>query len=100
MGRTYFVYIVTNRKNGAVYVGVTNDLVRRTYEHRNGLIEGFSKDHNCKRLVWYEVHEDITEAITREKRIKDWHRDWKLRMISEANPNWRDLWWEITGQKA
>jgi putative endonuclease len=98
MGKTYSVYIVTNRKRGTVYTGVTNDLVRRTYEHREGLLESFTKRYDLKRLVWFEVHEDIEEAILREKRLKKWQRNWKDRLIEESNPDWRDLWWEITGQ--
>ena len=100
MGNTYFVYIVANRKHGTIYVGVTGDLVRRTYEHRNGLVPGFTKIHGCKDLVWYETHEDISQAILREKRIKKWRREWKDRLIAEANADWFDLWWDITGQRA
>lgn len=96
----YYVYIVTNRKRGALYTGVTNDLVRRTSEHRQGLIPGFTKTHECKTLVWFEPHDDIEFAITREKRIKKWRRDWKERLIGERNPDWRDLWWEIIGPQA
>ncbi|WP_328765849.1 GIY-YIG nuclease family protein [Devosia aurantiaca] len=95
----YFVYIMVNRKNGTDYTGVTNDLVRRTYEHREGLAPGFTKTNGCKRLVWYETHDDISEAILREKRIKRWLRAWKVRLIEEQNPDWNDLWWEITGQR-
>ena len=96
MGKPYFVYIVTNRKHGALYTGVTNDIVRRTSEHRVGL-PGFARTHGCKHLVWFEVHEDINEAIVREKRVKQWQRAWKDRLIEEANPDWRDLWWDIIG---
>ncbi|WP_267911593.1 GIY-YIG nuclease family protein [Devosia rhizoryzae] len=95
----YFVYIMVNRKNGTDYTGVTNDLVRRTYEHREGLAPGFTKTNGCKRLVWYETHDDISEAILREKRIKRWLRSWKVALIEERNPDWNDLWWEITGQR-
>ncbi len=94
----YFTYIMANRKHGTLYTGVSNDLVRRAHEHREGLVPGFTRTHGCKTLVWYEVHERIENAITREKRIKTWHRAWKERLIEEANPDWRDLWWEITGQ--
>ena len=97
MGKTYFVYIVTNRKHGVVYTGVTNDIVRRTSEHRDGLLPGFTRTHGCKHLVWFEGHEDIHDAIAREKRIKKWHRAWKDRLIEETNPDWRDLWWDIIG---
>jgi len=95
----YFVYIMANRKHGTIYVGVTNDIVRRAYEHREGLVPGFSKTHGCKTLVWYETFGDIDLAISREKRVKKWLRPWKDRLIAELNPDWRDLWWDITGQR-
>lgn len=95
MQRSYSVYIVANRRHGTIYTGVTNDLVRRTSEHREGLIPGFSKIHGCKHLVWFEMHEDIDEAILREKRIKKWLRPWKDALIETDNPDWRDLWWDI-----
>jgi len=91
MDRTPAVYIVASRRNGTIYTGVTSDLPGRTYQHREGLIEGFSKRHGCKLLVWYEVHEEMESAIVREKRIKDWKRDWKLDLIEGSNPRWRDL---------
>ena len=96
MGQTYFVYMMANRKHGTLYTGVTNDLVRRTYEHREGLVDGFTRMQGCKRLVWYEVHEQIEVAITREKAIKKWLRRWKDEAIEAMNPEWRDLWWEIS----
>jgi putative endonuclease len=95
----YFVYMMTNRKHGALYTGVTNDLVRRTYEHREGLVPGFTKTHGCKILVWYQPFGDIDLAILREKRLKKWLRPWKDQLIEEQNPDWRDLWWDITGQR-
>ena len=88
----YFVYIITNRRYGTLYVGVTRDLVRRVYEHRSGFVEGFSKRHDLKLLVWYEAHEDVRAAIAREKLIKKWHRDWKINLIQATNPEWRDLY--------
>ena len=97
MGRTYFVYIITNRRHGTVYTGVTNDLVRRTYEHREGVHDGFTRKWGCKRLVWFEPHDDIEQAIVREKRIKKWLRPFKDELIEKSNPEWRDLWWEIIG---
>jgi putative endonuclease len=96
----YFVYIMANRKHGAIYTGVTNDLLRRASEHREGLTPGFTKTHGCKTLVWFEAHDDIDFAIAREKRIKKWLRPWKDRLIEEINPDWRDLWWEIIGPQA
>jgi len=91
MGRQYYVYILASHAYGTLYVGVTNDLVRRAWEHRNNAAEGFTREHGVHRLVWYEVHEDIYEAITREKRIKKWNRDWKVNLIQSKNPAWDDL---------
>jgi putative endonuclease len=89
--RDYYVYILASDRNGTLYVGVTNDLARRVYEHRNDLIEGFTKRYGVHRLVWFEVHGDINEAILREKRVKKWNRSWKLRAIEAMNPDWIDL---------
>ncbi len=87
-----FVYIVTNHRSGVLYVGVTNDLVRRAYEHRNGLVAGFAKRYGLKRLVWYEPCDDIRSAIQREKTMKHWPRAWKVRLINTMNPDWNDLY--------
>ncbi|HMI97336.1 MAG TPA: GIY-YIG nuclease family protein [Micropepsaceae bacterium] len=89
--RGYYVYILASDRNGTLYVGVTNDLARRVYEHRNDLVEGFTKRYGVHRLVWFEIHGDINEAILREKRIKKWNRSWKLRLIEKMNPDWIDL---------
>ncbi|MGV8831686.1 MAG: GIY-YIG nuclease family protein [Devosia sp.] len=97
MLRGYYVYIVASRKRGTIYVGVTNDLVRRVYEHREGLVDGFTKTHGCTHLVWFATHEDIEAAILHEKRLKKWLRPWKDTLIEQTNPDWRDLWWEIIG---
>jgi len=94
----YFVYILASERNGTLYVGVTNDLIGRTSEHRDGLVAGFTKRHSVKLLVYYEEYEDIDEAIRREKRIKRWRRAWKLELIESRNPQWRDLWLELTAQ--
>ncbi|HET9580290.1 MAG TPA: GIY-YIG nuclease family protein [Usitatibacter sp.] len=91
MDRAFYVYIMTNRPYGILYVGITNDLVRRAWEHRERLVEGFTKEHGLHRLVWYEAHATAYEAITREKRIKKWHRDWKVNLIQRLNPDWNDL---------
>jgi putative endonuclease len=96
MERQFYVYILTNQRYGTLYVGITNDLVRRVWEHRNNLVKGFSQDHGLHRLVWYEVHATAYEAITREKRIKKWHRDWKVNLIQEMNPEWEDLYDVVT----
>ena len=92
---TYFLYILASRKNGTLYVGVTNNLLRRVQEHREGLVPGFTKKYVVKLLVYYEVFGDITEAIAREKRVKRWLRRWKLDLIEQQNPNWQDLWPEL-----
>ena len=91
-----FVYILTNKPYGTLYVGVTSDLLKRIWEHKSDAGEGFTKRHGLKRLVWYEMHESIVAAITREKQIKEWHRDWKINLIQEANPDWHDLYEGLT----
>ena len=93
----YFVYILASGQDGTLYVGVTNDLVRRVAEHREGGIAGFTAKYGVKRLVWYEIHDSVEAAIRREKRLKKWSRAWKVALIEEANPQWQDLWAEITG---
>lgn len=86
------VYIVTSQRNGTLYTGVTSDLPGRLWQHSDGVFSGFSKKHGCKLLVWFELHETMDTAITREKRIKEWHRAWKLRLIEERNADWNDLY--------
>jgi putative endonuclease len=95
MEKSAYVYILASALNGTLYIGVTSNLVRRVWEHREGLADGFTKKYSVKRLVWYEVHSEIREAITREKQLKQWNRAWKLRLIHKANPCWRDLFEEI-----
>ena len=87
-----WVYILTNRSNGVLYVGVTNDLIRRVWEHRKGLVEGFTRRYGLKTLVYFELYDDIRQAIQREKNIKHWSRTWKVRIILRENPEWRDLY--------
>jgi putative endonuclease len=87
----YYVYILTNRSNKVLYIGVTNDLVRRIFEHKNKLAEGFSKKYNLTKLVYYETTMDVESAISKEKQLKNWHRDWKINLINRVNPEWRDL---------
>ena len=87
----YYVYLLASRHNGTLYCGVTSDLIKRMYEHKEGLVEGFTKKYGVKALVWFETHEDVNEAITREKQIKEWKREWKVEMIERSNPCWRDL---------
>ena len=91
MSRSFYVYILASRRNGTLYVGVTNDLARRTFEHRNDLVPGFTKRYGVHVLVWYEVHSNIRLAIEREKQIKGWNRAWKLKLIERVNPAWNDL---------
>jgi len=95
----YYVYILASQRNGTLYVGVTNDLIRRVQEHREGLVPGFTKRYGVKLLVYFEAHQEITEAILREKRIKRWQRNWKLQLIEGQNPQWLDLWPELTMEK-
>ena len=88
---TAYVYILASRKNGTLYIGVTNDLVRRCHEHRQGLTEGFTRRYGIKQLVHFESFDDIRTAIQREKNLKRWTRQWKLALIDKNNPEWRDL---------
>ncbi|HWU16942.1 MAG TPA: GIY-YIG nuclease family protein [Devosia sp.] len=93
----YFVYILASRKYGALYTGVTSDLIARTYIHREDLLPGQSSRYHIHDLVYFEQHEDIAEAILREKRIKKWRRQWKIELIEQANPDWRDLYPDLLG---
>jgi putative endonuclease len=93
--RQYYVYILASRIGGTLYIGVTNDLIRRVYEHREKLADGFTKKYDVARLVYFEVHSEIEAAITREKQMKKWNRAWKVRLIEESNPNWNDLYSKI-----
>ena len=85
------VYLLASHRNGALYAGVTSNLMRRLHQHREGLIDGFTKEYGVRRLVWFEQHATMDEAIVREKRIKKWNRAWKIRLLTESNPDWRDL---------
>ncbi|MEO8400229.1 MAG: GIY-YIG nuclease family protein [Gammaproteobacteria bacterium] len=91
----YYVYILTREKNSVFYVGVTNDLIRRVYEHKEGIIEGFTKKYNVKMLVYYEHAEDIHAAICREKVIKKWKRSFKMNAIERMNPEWHDVYFDL-----
>jgi putative endonuclease len=93
--RSYWVYILASKIGGTLYIGVTNDLIRRVYEHRMGLVDGFTKQYGVHRLVYFEKYSDVESAIVREKRMKKWNRAWKIRLIEETNPNWDDLWPQI-----
>ena len=89
------VYIMTNKRNGTLYTGVTSNLVQRVWQHKNNLVEGFTKRYGTHTLVWYETHDTMAEAIMQEKSVKEWKRAWKLEMISAFNPDWHDLYDEL-----
>jgi putative endonuclease len=91
------VYILASERNGTLYTGVTSDLVARTWQHREHVVDGFTKRYNVTMLVWYEMHGSMEAAILREKQLKKWNRAWKLRLIQASNPRWNDLWSEIVG---
>jgi putative endonuclease len=93
----FYVYILANRIGGTLYIGVTNDLVRRVYEHKSGAAESFTKRHDVTRLIYFECFDEIEQAIHREKRLKKWTRAWKISLIEKDNPNWIDLYPEIAG---
>ena len=93
--KTYYVYILASKRNGTLYCGVTNDLFRRVYEHKNDFVEGFTKKYKVHKLVWYEGCGSVESALNREKQIKEWHRQWKLELIEEKNPEWNDLYEEL-----
>ncbi len=93
--RTYYVYIMANRKHGTLYIGVTNNLLRRVWEHKHNVHEGFTKRYQIHRLVYFEDTNDIAAAIWREKCLKWWKRSWKIELIEKTNLAWRDLWYDI-----
>ena len=92
MERRGYVYIMASKPNGTLYIGVTSNLAKRAWEHREGFADGFTKRYGCKLLVWFEVHDCIENAILREKQMKEWQRAWKVRRVVEMNPDWRDLY--------
>jgi putative endonuclease len=94
--KQFYVYILCNKRNGTLYTGVTSDLLKRVYEHKNDFVNGFSKRYGIHNLVWYETHETAETAITREKQIKKWNRKWKLDLIDKSNPFWEDLFYKLT----
>ena len=96
MPEQFYVYILASKRNGTLYTGVTNDLLRRVNEHKSGAVEGFTKKYVVHRLVWYEVADTALAAITREKQLKKWNRAWKVQLIEKTNPEWHDLYDEIT----
>jgi putative endonuclease len=92
---SYFVYILASRKDGAIYIGVTNDIVRRVYDHRTKAVPGFTSKYNITRLVWFEIYDDPISAISREKELKKWRRAWKVQLMEAQNPDWNDLYESI-----
>lgn len=90
--KQYYVYILASKKHGVLYIGVTSELIGRTWQHKEGVAEGFSKRYWVKRLVYFEVYDEVEQAILREKRLKKWNREWKILLIEEKNPEWRDLY--------
>ena len=93
----YYVYILASHRNGTLYIGMTNDLMRRIYEHREGFVAGFTKRHGVKRLVYFETYDQVEPAIQREKTMKRWPRDWKINQIERENPYWEDLYEGLSG---
>ncbi len=91
----YYVYILASKRDGTLYIGVTNDLIKRVWEHKNKVADGFTKKYGVDKLVYYESTENIESAILREKQLKNWHRQWKINLIQSKNPEWRDLYEEI-----
>ncbi|HEX8979192.1 MAG TPA: GIY-YIG nuclease family protein [Parasulfuritortus sp.] len=89
------VYILASQRNGTLYIGITSDLVKRVWEHKGHFVDGFTKEYGVDRLVWYEAHETMESAILREKQLKKWNRAWKIRLIEEVNPDWKDLYESI-----
>ena len=97
MAKQPAVYILASKRNGTLYIGVTSDLVKRVWQHKEDMVEGFAKKYGVHTLVYYELHDDMAEAIGREKRLKKWNRAWKIELIEKENPQWRDLWPEVVG---
>jgi putative endonuclease len=93
----YYIYIMTNKKNGTLYIGATSDLPKRAYEHKNDLVDGFTKTYGLHKLVYYEQAEEPDAAVQRERRLKKWNRQWKIELIEQFNPEWEDLYESIIG---
>ena len=97
MAKQFYVYILASKRNGTLYTGVTSNLIQRVWQHKHDVIQAFTRKYNVKTLVYYEVHENAESALTREKKIKRWRRSWKLDLIENSNPGWRDLYEDILG---
>jgi len=93
--KSYYIYIMTSKKNGTLYIGITNDLIKRVFENKKGLVERFTKKYQVNKLVYFEETQDVESAIMREKKLKDWKRKWKLELIEKTNPKWDDLYDKI-----
>lgn len=91
-------YILANKPNGTLYIGVTSDLIKRAWQHKNNLVEGFTHKYHVHQLVFFELHEDMYSALTREKQLKKWNRQWKINLIEKLNPQWRDLYPDLVGE--
>lgn len=91
----YFVYIIASQRNGTLYIGMTSDIAKRVWEHKEGVVKGFTKTYSIKTLVHYELFDDVRDAIEREKRLKKWNRKWKINLIENNNPNWNDLYKDL-----
>ena len=96
MGKAGYTYILASKKHGTLYIGVTSDLIKRIWEHKQGLVKGFSSQYNVHSLVYFDVFDDIKIAIEREKQLKNWHREWKINLIEKQNPDWADLYPSLT----
>lgn len=90
-----YVYILADKKDGVIYIGVTNDLLKRVCEHKNKIVDGFTKNRNVNSLVFYEEYDDIHKAVIREKQMKKWSREWKVKLIETHNPEWKDLYFDL-----
>ncbi|OGK25141.1 hypothetical protein A3A46_02365 [Candidatus Roizmanbacteria bacterium RIFCSPLOWO2_01_FULL_37_13] len=95
MNKNYFIYFLASKKNGTLYIGISNDLKTRVYQHKKDLVEGFTKKYKVHNLVYYEVFTQVKDAILREKRLKKWKRKWKIKLIEKKNPEWKDLYYEL-----
>ena len=93
--KQYYVYLLASKRNGTLYIGVTNDLIKRIWQHKNNAVEGFTKKYNVHKLVYYETADNVNSAITREKQMKRWNRQWKIELIEKHNPTWKDLYYEL-----
>ena len=98
MSKYHYIYIITNKKQGTLYTGITSDLLKRIWQHKNKVVKGFTNKYNLDKLVYYETSEVVDNAITREKQLKNWKRQWKIELIEKENPEWKDLYQEMIGQ--